>query len=264
VSASPNIGADLVEPVGVSMFTRRQLLTAGTFGICCAAVGSNQCSPARGGFTDSIAQRRDIHPDGLFTLRSSGVGLSFDDGPDPAFTPGVLDILREHGVPATFFLVGANASAYPDLVQRIQREGHTIANHTSTHADLQTVNNARVLEEFTTCYSAIGHEPGYRALLRPPFGHTSDAVKRAARQLDHRPTFWDVCIERFISSPTDVAGLGACITNVASGSLILGHDGGVIQGSNDEPIDRTATVEMLANVIRGVRSRGLDFDHITG
>ena len=62
--------------------------------------------------------------------------MTFDDGPDPRWTPDILDILRQENVPATFFIIGKNGQAYPDLVRRVVNEGHEIGNHTFTNPNL--------------------------------------------------------------------------------------------------------------------------------
>ena len=76
-----------------------------------------------------------------YVIRRSGgvpgkLALTFDDGPDPEWTPQILDILKAKGVKATFFVIGANAESNPDLVQRIVAEGHEVGNHTFTHPNL--------------------------------------------------------------------------------------------------------------------------------
>src|SRR4030095_1600097 len=64
------------------------------------------------------------------------LAITFDDGPDPRWTPGILDILKQENVPATFFIIGKNGQAYPDLVRRIADEGHELGNHSFTHPNL--------------------------------------------------------------------------------------------------------------------------------
>jgi len=64
------------------------------------------------------------------------IALTFDDGPDPRWTPRIMDILKQENVPATFFIIGKNGQAYPDLVRRMVNEGHEVGNHTFTHPNL--------------------------------------------------------------------------------------------------------------------------------
>src|ERR1700752_2678322 len=71
--------------------------------------------------------------------RSKSIALTFDDGPDPKWTPAILDILKRHNIKATFFLIGQNAVDNPDLVRRIFREGHEIGNHSFTHPNMAHV-----------------------------------------------------------------------------------------------------------------------------
>src|SRR5262249_10657688 len=67
--------------------------------------------------------------------QSSAVCLTFDDGPDPTYTPAVLDVLKSHAVSATFFVIGQKAERHPDLIRRMAAEGHVIGNHTYSHSD---------------------------------------------------------------------------------------------------------------------------------
>jgi cellulose synthase/poly-beta-1,6-N-acetylglucosamine synthase-like glycosyltransferase/peptidoglycan/xylan/chitin deacetylase (PgdA/CDA1 family) len=105
------------------------------------------------------------------------LALTFDDGPDPVWTPKILDVLRKHNVHATFFVVGSAAIDHPDLVRRIIAEGHEIGVHTLTHADLGTVPPWRRQLEVQGAQSAVIGITGQAAsLLRPPYSSESDAV----------------------------------------------------------------------------------------
>ena len=84
------------------------------------------------------------------------VALTFDDGPNEVTTPRVLDVLKRYGVQATFFVVGQSAEQYPEIVQRIVSEGHTVANHTYSHKALFPLSSAQsVKEELQRCNDAI-------------------------------------------------------------------------------------------------------------
>src|SRR5699024_1586797 len=74
------------------------------------------------------------------------VALTFDDGPDPRFTPQILDLLAEHDIQATFFVTGARAEAYPELLQRIVNEGHVVGNHTYGHPNLVEASDMDTLD----------------------------------------------------------------------------------------------------------------------
>src|SRR4051812_49861717 len=106
--------------------SRRAVMRGGVFCAACAAAGAALAStPAAGAsaakrllLTDTTTRRRKVQPDALFRVRTDKriVALTFDDGPDPAYTPDVLDLLDRHRATATFFVVGVNALAHPDLV----------------------------------------------------------------------------------------------------------------------------------------------------
>lgn len=105
------------------------------------------------------------------------VALTFDDGPDPVWTPQILDVLRKHHVHATFFVVGSAAIDHPDLVRRITAEGHEIGVHTLTHADLGTAPMWRQQLEVEGAQNAIVGITGRAAsLLRPPYSSENNAV----------------------------------------------------------------------------------------
>jgi peptidoglycan/xylan/chitin deacetylase (PgdA/CDA1 family) len=101
------------------------------------------------------------------------VWLTIDDGPDPASTPLVLDLLREHGARATFFVVGSQVARHPELARRIVAEGHTIGNHTQTHpaAGFWCATPARTAREIDECLAALllANAP-FERYFRPPVG----------------------------------------------------------------------------------------------
>ncbi|MFY1618794.1 polysaccharide deacetylase family protein [Micromonospora sp. WMMD736] len=105
------------------------------------------------------------------------IALTFDDGPDPRWTPQVLDVLRRHGAHATFFVVGARVNEHPELVRRIIAEGHEIGSHTFTHADLAAAPPWRRELELSLTRKAIAGATGREVtLLRPPFSSVPNAL----------------------------------------------------------------------------------------
>lgn len=97
--------------------------------------------------------------------------LTFDDGPAEQFTEQVLDILREHQVPATFFVCGKNAEKHPDLLHRIMAEGHEVGNHTYSHPFLYFKSRRRMAEEIDRTQAIIEGLTGFRpSIFRPPYG----------------------------------------------------------------------------------------------
>src|SRR5438874_7006796 len=85
----------------------------------------------------------------------SGLALTFDDGPHPEHTPRLLDVLAEHGLKATFFVVGQQAERYPHVIRRMAREGHDVGNHTFHHAGPEGVTAARLMAEVTLTMDVV-------------------------------------------------------------------------------------------------------------
>ncbi|NUT51191.1 MAG: polysaccharide deacetylase family protein, partial [Saccharothrix sp.] len=105
------------------------------------------------------------------------VVLTFDDGPDPEWTPRVLDVLRRHDVKATFFVTGVAAARYPDLVERMAAEGHEVGLHTFTHVDLGTVGETRTALELGQTQLVVAAATGRAStLVRPPYSASPDAL----------------------------------------------------------------------------------------
>ena len=111
--------------------------------------------------------------------QGQAVAVTIDDGPDPDFTPQVLEVLASHGVPATFFLVGAKAEAHPQLVAAILAGGHTIGNHSQHHLPFLMLQGQAVLRREIDQAQAVFRTFGIRPLaFRPPVGITSPALWR--------------------------------------------------------------------------------------
>src|SRR5688572_16837939 len=104
------------------------------------------------------------------------VALTFDDGPRPE-TNAILDALKLHRLKATFFLIGLNVRAYPEIARRIVREGHHIGNHTWSHPDLTTMTAAAINQELRWTNSIIAQVTGVTPrFARPPYGSTNTSV----------------------------------------------------------------------------------------
>ncbi|MGB8258950.1 MAG: polysaccharide deacetylase family protein [Terracidiphilus sp.] len=124
--------------------------------------------------------------------RPGELALTFDDGPNPAWTPRLLDVLASHGVSASFFLVGRFAHAEPGLVRRISAAGHLIGNHSWSHLNLARTAAWRVREELERTSGTLEEIAGAKVrFFRPPFGARRPAVLRLARELGMEPVLWN-------------------------------------------------------------------------
>jgi peptidoglycan/xylan/chitin deacetylase (PgdA/CDA1 family) len=115
------------------------------------------------------------------------IALTFDDGPNPALTPQLLSLLERYQVPATFFLVGRFARACPELVREIADRGHSLGNHTQTHANLALLPAWRIADELGACQDSILRALGFERnaapiLMRPPFGYRGPQLWSALRR----------------------------------------------------------------------------------
>lgn len=119
------------------------------------------------------------------------VSFTFDDGPHLEVTPKVLDVLREANVKAAFFVIGRNAEKYPQLVQKILDEGHTVGNHTYNHAYVfsKAAAEQQVTEGRDAIEKVIGRKPNY---FRPPFGVMTPEIARAVRKANCAVIGWDL------------------------------------------------------------------------
>lgn len=154
------------------------------------------------------------------------IALTFDDGPHATNTPRLLDILKERGIKATFFLVGRSAATWPEIVKRTVDEGHEIANHTWSHPELNRMSTAGVINQLQKAHDAIKKAGGVDPILyRPPFGATLLHQRIAIHKHFQYPTInWDVDTLDW-KSPRSAAKVHDEIIKLTKpGSIILCHD----------------------------------------
>lgn len=152
--------------------------------------------------------------------------LTFDDGPDEA-TPALLDLLDQHGVKATFFLIGAKARERPDLVRAIAAAGHTIGQHTDTHPDAWRTPAPAVLAEMERATATLEDITGQAVRwMRPPYGRFTSTMRSWCRARGQRIAMWDVMPGDFLSSTTATDVLRRTLRLVRPGSVLVLHEGG--------------------------------------
>lgn len=123
-------------------------------------------------------------------LEKGKVAITFDDGPHPSYTEQLLDGLKERGVKATFFVTGEHASIHPDIIKRIEEEGHLIGNHTYKHTQLQSGNREDFKRELVKTNEIIKEITGEDTIyVRPPYGSWDKSLEK---ELNMFPVLWTV------------------------------------------------------------------------
>jgi len=132
------------------------------------------------------------------------IALTFDDGPNPRWTPQLLGILAKHNVHASFFLIGKYASTQRDLVRQTHEAGHLIGNHTWTHPNLARTSQTRTRQELTDTTNELEQITGSRVrYFRPPFGYRRPATFSIARELGLTPVTWNAIANDWMGKPTE-------------------------------------------------------------
>jgi peptidoglycan/xylan/chitin deacetylase (PgdA/CDA1 family) len=164
-----------------------------------------------------------IYPSYTWSVKTpeKRIYLTFDDGPHPVATSFVLDELRKHSARATFFCLGKNVAAYPEVFRSIRSEGHAVGNHTHDHLNGWTTDDATYLENIATANHHIA-----ASLFRPPYGRlTRSQAKQVQRELGLKIVMWSV----FSGDSDPRLSPEKCWDNVrgasGKGSIVVFHDG---------------------------------------
>jgi peptidoglycan-N-acetylglucosamine deacetylase len=176
------------------------------------------------------------------------LAITFDDGPHPKLTPRLLDMLKERGVKATFYVIGQNVVQYPEIVQRMVAEGHEIGNHTFTHPSLPKIGPSRVGEEIAKSNAAIEQATGVRpTTMRPPYGAINSAItKRLNEEFDLPVILWSVDPQDWkIRKASHVSS--HILQNARPGSILLAHD------------IHPSTIDAMPAVLDGLLAKGFQF-----
>jgi len=201
------------------------------------------------------------------TPRANEIALTFDDGPNPAATPQLLDLLDRSSVRATFFLIGRFVRDCPDLVREIAARGHALGNHTDTHPALTLLSPRRIEEELSRCHNAIARAVGSDApapgappqWMRPPYGFRGPQLRGAVRRAGLRGVaMWSVICYDWKPQPPEklIARLARVGQSGAHrGDIVLLHDGDH-RGLNG---DRRHVVAALAHWLPRWRDAGREF-----
>ncbi|MGF7047454.1 polysaccharide deacetylase family sporulation protein PdaB [Paenibacillus sp. DS2015] len=203
----------------------------------------------------SLAQLYHKYPETIKTRgeRIKQIALTFDDAPDSRFTAQVLDVLDKHHVKATFFVIGERAKKHPELVARMNREGHSIGNHSYNHPQFSKISfdsfQDQILKTEQIIHQIVGYSP---RLIRPPYGDITESQLKWAKAHGYKIINWNV-------DSLDWKGLSKeevkknILSSVGPGSIILQHAGG------GEGSDLKGSIEALPEVIQELRDKGYTF-----
>lgn len=179
------------------------------------------------------------------------VALTFDDGPDRKYTPLILDVLKQHQVKATFFLIGKQSERFPEMVTRTVQDGHGIGNHTFNHRRLTELNKQQLQQEIqdtdVTLKKLIGYTP---ELVRAPFGNVSKSVRQRIEAEQHQLIGWTVDTRDW--SGISVQKMRSIIQrDIDPNGIILMHSAGGRYCLN--------TIKLLPVMIEDLREAGYTF-----
>ncbi len=195
-------------------------------------------------------------------LPAKTVALTFDDGPDPKWTPEILDVLRRHDVPATFFVVGTQAARYPELVRDELAAGDEVGAHTFTHADLGAVSHAQAGIELSLTQTALAGAAGVNThLLRLPYSSAPGDLTAPELGAARRAGDLGYLLVFATQDPEDwrLPGPNSIVAHstppAGQGGVVMLHDAGG---------DRSQTVEAVDQLITKLQAEGYRFTTVSG
>ncbi len=164
---------------------------------------------------------RRIYPSALWRIKpeEKAVYLTFDDGPIPEVTPWVLDLLRCHGIKATFFVVGDNVRKHPDIYNMVLADGHTIGNHTHNHIKCWEYNSISYMKNVAEADSYI-----HSKLFRPPHGFMNHFQYKRLQAAGYTIVMWDLVTRDYSKKLRGPQVLANVLRYARNGSIITFHD----------------------------------------
>ncbi len=159
------------------------------------------------------------------SIKQPVVAMTFDDGPHPSLTPKLLDILKERNIKCTFFLIGQNVKAYPQIVRRILAEGHEIGAHTYTHCSLTSRSDAQIRSELQRSEEVLMAAANYRPqLVRPPYGAINTRIKQLMfTEFGYSTIMWSVDPQDWRRPGVSVV-TSRLVNGAHPGAIMLAHD----------------------------------------
>jgi peptidoglycan/xylan/chitin deacetylase (PgdA/CDA1 family) len=186
-------------------------------------------------------------------LDSNQIALTFDDGPDPRYTPQVLDKLKKHGVKATFFVMGSRANAHREIMKRTISEGHEIGNHSYWHPNFPKEELGRINWEINETDRVLEDVVGYKPrLFRAPYGALNEGLVERLIDLNNIAVTWSVDSTDWMQLTSEQVQKNV-LGNVHPGAIILMHDGG------HWTMDLSGMIKSLDVIIPKLKGDGMKF-----
>nr|WP_028400049.1 polysaccharide deacetylase family protein [Ectobacillus panaciterrae] len=203
-----------------------------------------------------MIKRTEVEPTGqvIWNIQTPKkiIALTFDDGPNPVYTPQILDLLKQYNGHATFFEIGYRMECYPSVVSRVVQEGHELGNHTMTHSYANRVTLERMQQDIMRAQLLIEKwQPNGPLYFRPPGGYIDQDLLEASHQQGYKIILW-----AWHQDPRDWASPGSdkivdhVIKQAHNGDIVLLHDGGG---------DQSQTVEALKTILPSLQKQGYKF-----
>jgi peptidoglycan/xylan/chitin deacetylase (PgdA/CDA1 family) len=181
--------------------------------------------------------------------------LTFDDGPAVKYTTQMLDLLDQYGAKATFFELGQNASAHPDLTREVIRRGHAVGSHTWDHTDMRQLSRTALDHEITTTSSTLEKLTGRPiTCLRPPYGALNSTARSEITRFGLDLQLWNIDPQDW-NRPGVSSIVDTVVGNARSGRVSLMHDGGG---------NRSQSVAALAQILPTLKAKGYRFEALPG
>jgi peptidoglycan/xylan/chitin deacetylase (PgdA/CDA1 family) len=176
------------------------------------------------------------------------IALTFDAGAGVGSTVQLLDVLRNRGVRATFFIAGAYADRYPSVIERMAADGHELANHSYTHPDFRNLSEAQMRSEIRRGTSAIEVAAGARIapLWRPPFGSRNSQILRVVEEEGFRSVFWTFDSGDWIEGATATGIRNTDLSRAVPGAVVVHH------------VSPLATAQAMPAIVDELRRRGYE------
>ena len=204
-----------------------------------------------------------IFPKFIYNVKTKAklVALTFDDGPHPLFTNRLLDIFKEKGIKATFFVIGNNIEKHKKIIIRMIAEGHELGNHSYSHKNLIFKKKSMIREEIVKTDRLL-RELGVKGDIhfRPPFGRLLFAACSVIASLNKKVIMWNVPTRDFKENDPNVI-LKRIYKRIKPGAIIVLHDSGIERPG--KKIDRQATIKAVKVLVDELPKKGYEFRTIS-